>query len=196
VSDVAIESNANASTVTGIGRFRHHWSVTERKKHGVTFESFVDKQIREAQEQGAFENLEGAGKPIPKGTGPHDELWWIKGYLKRENLSTDALLPESLQLRKEIEKLPAVLIEMRLEESVRSHLQDLNARVVAWIRMPSPPLIPIAVVDVDEWVEQWRVNRSAADAAARASRVSSSEPSAPPETRKSWWLRLRARFAR
>ncbi|NIL77760.1 DUF1992 domain-containing protein [Rhodococcus kyotonensis] len=170
--------------------------MTERKKHGVTFESFVDKQIREAQEQGAFENLEGAGKPIPKGTGPHDELWWIKGYLKRENLSTDALLPESLQLRKEIEKLPAVLIDMRLEESVRSHLHDLNARVVAWIRVPSPPLIPISPVDVDAWVEQWRVNRAAVDAAARASRASSPGSSAAPTTRPGWWQRLRARCAR
>lgn len=135
--------------------------MTERKKPGTTFESFVDKQIREAQEQGAFENLEGAGKPIPAGTG--DELWWIKGYLRRENLPTDALLPESLQLRKEIERLPVTLIEMRLEDSVREALRELNGRVVAWIRTPSQPLIPIAPVDVEDWVAQWKVNRTVAD---------------------------------
>ncbi|SNT45830.1 J-domain-containing protein [Rhodococcoides kyotonense] len=169
--------------------------MTERKKYGVTFESFVDKQIREAQEQGAFENLEGAGKPIPKGTGPNDELWWIKGYLKRENLSTDALLPESLQLRKEIEKLPATLIEMRFEESVRLHLQDLNVRIVAWIRMPSPPLIPIAAVDVEEWVAQWRTNRAAADEHTRATRTITSETPLP-KIHPSWWQRVRGLFGR
>ncbi len=118
--------------------------MTERKKPGVTFESFVDKQIRQAQENGAFDNLEGTGKPIPRGDGQDDELWWVKGYLQRENLSTDALLPESLQLRKELERLPLTLIGLRWEDSVRETLGELNARIVAWVRMPSPPLVPLS----------------------------------------------------
>jgi hypothetical protein len=170
--------------------------VTERKKPGVTFESFVDKQIREAQEQGAFENLAGTGKPIPRGTGESDELWWIKGYLQRENLSTDALLPESLQLRKEIERLPGTLLEIRYEESVRETLRDLNARVVAWIRMPSPPLVPLSPVDVEIWTARWRRNRAVVDAVARESaalnRISTS--SEPLSAR--WWQRLLRRRQR
>jgi hypothetical protein len=167
--------------------------VVERKKPGVTFESFVDRQIREAQERGEFENLEGAGKPLP--SSAHDDLWWVKGFLKRENLSTDALLPESLQLRKEIEKLPTTLIELREESSVREALQDLNARVVAWIRMPSPPLVPIGPVDVEDWVTQWKRNRAAADAEARealSSRTSSGpgRSTVPRSGRVSWWVRL------
>ncbi|AYJ49210.1 J-domain-containing protein [Rhodococcus sp. P1Y] len=170
--------------------------VTERKKPGVTFESFVDKQIREAQERGAFENLEGAGKPIPASTD--DELWWVRGFLQRENLTTDALLPESLQLRKEIERLPRTLIGLRFEHSVREQLNELNARVVAWIRMPSPPLIPISPVDVDEWVEQWRVNRAAADAEVRATRmngVSGVSTPVPNPSRPSRWRRALRRLA-
>lgn len=166
--------------------------VTERKKPGVTFESFVDKQIREAQEQGAFENLEGAGKPIPAFSG--DELWWVKGYLRRENLSTDALLPESIQLRKEIEKLPRTLIELRVEDSVRETLGILNARIVAWIRVPSPPLIPIAPVDVEHWVQQWRVNRAAADASI-ASPPDVGTAAEPGVTPRSWWRRVLRRPA-
>lgn len=161
--------------------------MTERKKPGVSFESFVDKQIREAQEHGAFENLEGAGKPIP--AGAHDELWWIKGYLQRENLSTDALLPESLQLRKEIEKLPSTLIDLRFEDSVREALRDLNARVVAWIRVPSPPLIPLSPVDVEVWVDRWKINRAAADQAYRQARQVTAPPF-DPVLPKRWWTRL------
>ncbi len=169
--------------------------MTERKKPGVTFESFVDKQIREAQERGAFDNLGGAGKPIPRGSGAGDELWWIKGYLERENLSVDALLPTSLQLRKEIEKLPATLIELRLEDSVRSTVSELNVRVVDWIRMPTPPLIPIAPVDVEDWVRQWKVNRAAADGAVQRPDALSSAP-APRDAPPRWWQRLRGLFGR
>ncbi len=170
--------------------------VAERKKPGVTFESFVDKQIREAQENGAFDNLPGKGRPIPRGGAADDELWWIKGYLQRENLSTDALLPESLALRKEIERLPSTLIHIRFEDSVRDSLGELNARVVAWIRMPTPPLVPLSPVDIEDWVEQWKKNRAAAEAALRESRAISlaataTEAVESPMIAAKWWRRFR-----
>lgn len=175
---------------------RQNCCVTERKKYGVTFESFVDKQIREAQERGAFENLDGAGKPIPRQSGPHDELWWVKGFLQRENLSTDVLLPTSLQLRKEVEKLPATLIEIRFEDSVREALNELNTRIVDWIRFPSPPLIPIAPVDVEDWVARWKTNRAAMNARRTASATSSSSIVQPEVRPARWWRRRFGRGAR
>jgi len=39
--------------------------MTERKPPGVSWESWFEEQIRQAQEGGAFENLPGAGKPLP-----------------------------------------------------------------------------------------------------------------------------------
>ncbi|HUA42024.1 MAG TPA: DUF1992 domain-containing protein, partial [Streptosporangiaceae bacterium] len=39
--------------------------MTERKPHDVTFRSWIDQQISEAEERGAFDNLPGAGKPLP-----------------------------------------------------------------------------------------------------------------------------------
>jgi hypothetical protein len=51
-------------------------------------------------ERGEFDNLPGAGKPIPALDKPHDELWWITQKLRRENLS---YLPATLALRKEAE---------------------------------------------------------------------------------------------
>ncbi|MGA9872751.1 MAG: DUF1992 domain-containing protein [Rhodococcus sp. (in: high G+C Gram-positive bacteria)] len=167
--------------------------MTERKKPGVTFESFVDKQIREAQERGAFENLEGAGKPIPKADTPDDDLWWVKGFLARENLSTDALLPQALQLRKEIERLPATLGELRLEDSVRDALADLNARIVGWIRAPSPPLLPLSPVDVDEWVRQWKIGRAVAERSANKRPEPRPEADVPSTRPRTWWRKMFAR---
>lgn len=39
--------------------------MTERKPLGVSFESWIDKQIREATERGEFQNLPGAGSLFP-----------------------------------------------------------------------------------------------------------------------------------
>ncbi|MCZ7645852.1 MAG: DUF1992 domain-containing protein [Planctomycetota bacterium] len=47
----------------------------------------AERRIQEALKSGAFENLPGAGKPIPDLDQPYDELWWLKKLLKREELT-------------------------------------------------------------------------------------------------------------
>ena len=74
--------------------------MTERKPPGIGFETWVERQIREATERGEFDNLPGAGKPIEDLDKSHDELWWVKQKLRRERLS---YLPPTIALRKEAE---------------------------------------------------------------------------------------------
>src|SRR5262249_3341711 len=59
-------------------------AMTERKPPGTSWESFIERQIREAQEAGAFENLPGQGKPIPDVGVEYDPDWWAKKLLQRE----------------------------------------------------------------------------------------------------------------
>ncbi len=61
--------------------------MTQRKPQGMSFETWVDKAIREAEERGAFADLPGTGKPIPGAGQPDDELWWVKAKLRREKLT-------------------------------------------------------------------------------------------------------------
>jgi hypothetical protein len=151
-------------------------------------ESVIEAQIRLAQERGDFDGLPGQGKPIPGAGEPDDELWWVKGLIMREGLPTSALLPASLRLRKEIEDLPAAVRELPTEAAVRAAVTDLNERVVACIRTPSGPQVPIRRVDVEEVLAGWRAGRAVARPAAPAvPAVPAALAERPP--RRRWWGR-------
>jgi len=48
--------------------------MTEQKPPGMSWESWIDQQIREAREAGLFDNLPGAGKPLANLTDEYDPL--------------------------------------------------------------------------------------------------------------------------
>ncbi|MFD4183025.1 DUF1992 domain-containing protein [Rhodococcus sp. NPDC058514] len=132
--------------------------MTERKPWDVPFESWVERQIRLAQERGEFDNLPGAGKPIPH-LGDDDELWWVKNKLRAEGLSTEALLPPSLQLRREVQRLPDTIADLPTEQSVRDVVAELNRRIADYLRAPSAPVVPVHRVDADALMSIWRARR-------------------------------------
>ncbi len=128
--------------------------MTERKPPGVSFESWVDKQIREAEERGAFDSLPGKGKPLPGGDRPYDDLWWIKEKMAREGLS---YLPPALALRKETEDGLEKASRATSERQVRDILTGINEKIAKALRRPPPgPLLNLKPVDVDEFVREWR----------------------------------------
>ncbi|MQY17360.1 DnaJ family domain-containing protein [Nocardia macrotermitis] len=133
--------------------------MTERKPAGMTYESWLDKQIREATDRGEFDDLPGAGKPLPDAGQRYDEDWWLKDYLRREGVSGDGVLPPSLLLRRDVERLPEAVRAMNSEQRVREHVSELNDRIVAWLRMPHGPHVNVTPVDADEAVAQWRARR-------------------------------------
>ncbi|MFI8852216.1 DUF1992 domain-containing protein [Streptomyces sp. 891-h] len=132
--------------------------MTERKPPGVSFETWADRQIREAEERGEFAGLPGAGKPLPALDKPYTEQWWVERKMRDENLS---YLPPSLALRKEAQEAAERAAEARSEAEVRSLLTEINARIDEAIRNPpeGPPhrLVPF---DVESAVREWRSNRS------------------------------------
>ncbi|MBF6358868.1 DUF1992 domain-containing protein [Nocardia farcinica] len=171
--------------------------MTERKPVEHTFESWVDKQIREATERGEFANLRGAGKPIPGVGTPVDENWWIRDYLRREGAPTDGLLPDSLLLRRDLERLPATVDELDSETEVRAAVSALNRRIAAWIRTPTPPQVPLTLADAEEVVAGWRQRRArrttGVSGASRPRPESGEGPASRPRrgwVLIRWWRRL------
>jgi uncharacterized small protein (DUF1192 family) len=133
--------------------------MTERKPYGTSWESWIDSQIRVAQEQGAFDNLPGAGKPLPDHGQAFDPMWWVKQLVKREQLS---LMPPSLELLRKVEKELAALDKLPDEATVRRRIAALNveiARLNATV-VEGPPT-RLAKLDVDQMVARWRQARSA-----------------------------------
>ena len=156
--------------------------MTERKPPGMRTEDWVEAQIQHAQRQGEFDGLPGAGKPIPKLADPHDSDWWVKDFIRREKIETDALLPPAVQLRKEKEKVHETVAKLRTEREVRDYLTELNQRILVSIRDSTGPVVPVGTVDEEEVVRQWTENRP-------TPRQTEPAPEEPP-AKKSIWQRL------
>ncbi len=134
-------------------------SSPNRKPAGMSWKSFVERRIREALEAGEFDNLPGAGQPIPGIDDPPDEDWWVKQKLKGEGLS---IVPPILEARRELERTLAELPRLKFEEDVRRRLAKVNQQIREAIASPHPgPAIVVLPVDVEQVIAEWRVNKRA-----------------------------------
>lgn len=126
---------------------------------GSRIESMVDRQIRQAQERGVFDNLPGAGRPLRDLGSPRDENWWLREYLRREGVSGMPFLPPALALRKEAEDLPEEVAKLATEAQVRATVTKLNARILDALRKPKEgPSMTLMKVDVEQIVLDWRLS--------------------------------------
>ncbi|MFJ8958738.1 DUF1992 domain-containing protein [Lentzea sp. NPDC102401] len=122
--------------------------MTQRKPPGMGFESWIDRQIREAQERGEFDDLPSAGKPLPGAGEALDEDWWIKRKVREEEGT--AGLPPSLVLRKQAETARARALAATTDEEARSIIEQMNAEILDALRKPlSGPPLNLMPFDVD-----------------------------------------------
>ncbi|AYN41578.1 DUF1992 domain-containing protein [Streptomyces dangxiongensis] len=144
--------------------------MTERKPPGVPFESWADKQIRDAQRRGEFDRLPGAGAPLPAEVdSTYDELWWVKRKLAREGL---AVLPPALALRKEAEDALEAAYAAPSERIARRIVEDVNVRIRHMMFRPPPgPPLGRKPYDVEQVAREWRQRRAAARAEGPGSAV-------------------------
>ena len=161
--------------------------MTERKPPGMSFETWIDRQITDAQERGAFAELPGAGKPLPGLDREESSYDWALRWARRENGDVAGMLPPGLALRRERDRMPDVVPTLRSEAAVRELADDYNDRVRAFWRRPQegPPVVP-GLADADALVRLWHATRPPAPAAAPPVQA----PSAPAPRRR-WWRRPR-----
>lgn len=154
-------------------------------------QTWVDLQIRQAMERGDFDDLPGRGKPIEDLGSQHDPDWWLKRLVERERI---AVLPPSLQLRRDDAELDAKVDTYNVEAEVRREVTEFNERVIRARYRPAegPPLITMPR-DVEAEVSAWRDRRTTRHAAQRA--AAAAAPPAhrsagrPERSRRRWWQR-------
>jgi len=162
--------------------------MTERKPPDMSFTSWIDQQINEAAQRGAFDDLPGAGKPLPKWPGADDGQAWLRDYLRREGVSAEDLLPTSLKLRRQVERLTEMVQDLPSEQAVREAAAELNQQIVQWRRIPDGPPVPLRLVDTEQLVIRWRAAHAAAPPAEPP--AAGRQAAAPPPSRR-WWRRKR-----
>src|SRR4051794_8882456 len=123
------------------------------------WESAVDRQIREAQERGEWERLNGLGKPLPGAGTEYDEDWWVKEWVRRQEVT--GVLPATLTLRKDVEDVAAAVDRLRTETQVRAHVAELNERIGRNRRgYLDGPAVLLRELDADAVVAGWRTRRA------------------------------------
>ena len=131
--------------------------MTEQKPPGMSWETWIDQQIREAREAGLFDNLPGAGKPLASLAEGYDPLWWVKQLVQREKIS---VLPPSLELLRKVESEMAAIWQLADEAKVRSRILALNREIgKVNARSTEGPPTRLGPLDVEAIVADWRARR-------------------------------------
>jgi len=132
--------------------------MTERKPPGASTGSWIEAQISAAMQEGAFDNLRGAGKPLPNSGQGYDPDRWIKQLIEREGAT---MTPPSLELRRKVERDLAAIDTVDDEGAVRASVAALNAEIARFnaTAVEGPPT-NLATFDIEQVVTRWRQSRA------------------------------------
>ena len=132
--------------------------ATDKKPRNMSWESFAEQKIREAQQAGDFDRISGMGQPIPGIDEPLDENWWIRKKLRSEGVSVTTPLLEARQSK---DKILGQLDTIADEDRARAMLEELNEEIRQAIYAATPgPSICLLPVDVDAEINAWRKRRA------------------------------------
>jgi len=133
--------------------------VTERKPAGMSWDSWREDLIRLAREEGAFDNLPGAGKPFSDLGEGYDPDWWVKKLIRREKVS---IMPPALELLRKVEAEIERIWTLSSESQVREKVRVLNLEIGRVnSRAAEGPPTRLAPLDADAIVAQWEAARKA-----------------------------------
>ena len=110
-------------------------------------EPWIERTIREAADAGEFDDLPGAGKPIPDIDHPYDAAWWVRRWFEK-NRDLDRQVEVAAEVQR---RLPSVMAQ-ESEADVRDGLEELNAFIAQ-----SPG--NAEQLPIDEMLDGWRDRR-------------------------------------
>ncbi len=163
--------------------------MTERKPTGLSWESWAEKQIEEGRRAGLFDGLEGEGRPIEGLDRAHDEEWWIKAKLRREQID---YLPPTIAIRGQRDAAVAAAADAASEADARAILQQINEQIryVNSHTVAGPPST-VWVVDVELQLERWRTAHPEPPPRAPQEEPAHADALEPPRRSRRWLRRVR-----
>lgn len=117
-------------------------------------ESLIDKRIRQAMDEGLFDNLTGAGRPI---ADLHEQLepgWWAARLARRERSKARAE-----DARDAAATSLATVWSMAAEHDVRDEVDRINAAIDR-ANVNIEPHEQLSRHDADRVVAKWRALRA------------------------------------
>ena len=116
-------------------------------------EPWIERVIREAQEAGKFNDVAGAGEPLPDIGQPYEPGWWARRWIARERQRE-----ASAELARAIEReLPRVMAGT-VESKTRAGLESLNTRIKEHNECARDGN-DLPLLDVDGLLEEWARRR-------------------------------------
>jgi len=102
----------------------------------ICFQRIAERRIREATEQGVFDNLSGAGEPLNLEDDSHvpEDL-----RIPYKILKNAGYVPKEVAVRKEIAHAEDLLADMEDEKEKYRHLKKLNFLIMKLNMMRSAP---------------------------------------------------------
>ena len=155
--------------------------MTERKPPGVSWESWVDKQIHEARERGEFDNLPGCRQADPGNRSAARRPVVGQEEARREKVG---FTPGTMALRREVEAALERIAEQTSEVAVRQIVTEVNQRIrEANSKVMTGPASTLVPLDVEQVVRKWRSGREEASEALKVSVGASMNGSWPMSSR-------------
>lgn len=136
--------------------------MTERKPRHVSFDSWIDHLIRDAETRGDFDDLEGRGRPLENLGEVRNPAWWARNWAHREELT---VVPPAVEIRRTAERTLESLPRFRREADAREALETLNETIRRINRTAhSGPPTTLAPLDVEAHLARWRAARGEREA--------------------------------
>jgi hypothetical protein len=101
------------------------------------FRKIAERRIREAMERGEFDDLQGKGKPLPRGEG-----LWVPGDLQMayKILKNAGFLPPEIETEREIKAVEDLLEGLEDEQERYRQVKKLNLLITKMNELRSRPV--------------------------------------------------------
>src|SRR6266446_604966 len=121
---------------------------------GRRYYDYVEEQIREAQERGEFDNLQGSGKPLHLDDNPYlGDKAMAYGLLKSNQVA-----PAEIELAKEIRTQEKRAYNASVEKAAAEYertLRELNSKILT-LNLIAPPAMHQPLLEVEKLVQGFR----------------------------------------